>query len=65
MNSPWGIEFNLIKETCLTREAILWKISWINIKMMLADAPKYKPGKNEPQGDPLETEDDFKDFLKL
>lgn len=65
MNSPWGMIFNLVKETNLTWDFIMWKIGWINIKMMLADAPSYKPGKTEQQAEPLESEDDFKEFLKL
>lgn len=63
MNSPWGIEYNIIKQTGWTRHYVLWGESWINIRLMLADAPVFK---NVPkQGKELEDEEDFKEFLKL
>lgn len=67
MNSPWGIIFNLIKETSLTYHDILWKVSWINIQMMLDDAPRFKSGSSSGDkiGKDLESEDDFNEFLKL
>jgi len=64
MNSPWGINYSIIKETGYTWRYLLWGISWINVRMMLADAPAYRPGKAE-KGKDLEDEDDFKEFLKL
>ena len=63
MNSPWGIEMNIIKETGFTRHYLLWQISWVNAGLMLADAPHFK--KQAPKPKALESEDDFKDFLKL
>ena len=63
MNSLWGKLFNLIKETSLTWHDLLWKISWVNVSMMIADGPKY--GKPKKEIKELETLEDFGDFLKL
>jgi hypothetical protein len=65
MNSPWGLEWMILKETGWTRKYLLWGESWINIQMMLADAPSYKKVKTEQKGADLEDEDDFKEFLNL
>lgn len=65
MNSPWGIEWMILKETGWTRRYLLWGESWINIQMMLADAPGYRKASNTTQGPELEDEDDFKAFLNL
>ncbi|MEZ2337692.1 hypothetical protein AB6735_18745 [Mucilaginibacter sp. RCC_168] len=42
MNSPWGLYYSIIEKTGWTWHYMLWKVSWINIQMMLADAPRYK-----------------------
>jgi hypothetical protein len=42
---------------------ILWKVSWINLKMMIADAPRYESGTHTKRGKPLETEDEIAEFL--
>ena len=65
MHSPWGINFNIIKEMGLSWHELLWQISWVNIRMMIADAPGYKSGKGTSKGKELESEDDFREFLKL
>jgi hypothetical protein len=65
MNSPWGMIFNLIKETNLTWDDIFWNISWVNIQMMLADAPRYVDSKDAGKNKQLEEEEDFREFLKL
>jgi hypothetical protein len=44
-------------------EYILEEVSWTNLKMMIADAPRYETGKKEHRGEPLETEDDILEFL--
>jgi hypothetical protein len=52
MHSPWGLEISIIKETGWTRDYLLWGISWQNVRMMLADAPRYKSvkkGSEEPE----------------
>lgn len=67
MNSPWGIEISILKELHWTRDYLLWKISWANVQMMLADAPSFKSGSASAgkKGKDLESEDDFREFLKL
>lgn len=41
LNSPWGRIWNIASETGWNYHYILWGVSWINIQMMLADAPRY------------------------
>jgi hypothetical protein len=67
MNSPWGIEISILKELHWTRHYLLWKISWLNVRLMLADAPSYKTKNNSEgkKGKELEDEEDFREFLKL
>ncbi|MDO3641977.1 hypothetical protein [Mucilaginibacter sp. L3T2-6] len=65
MNSPWGIEINILKELHWTRHYLLWRIPWPHVQLMLADAPRFKTGKTEPKGRELESLEDFEDFLKL
>lgn len=50
LNSPWGIEWMIYEKTGWTRHYVMWKVSWINIQMMLADAPRMgKKGKDSKQ----------------
>ncbi|MGZ3753579.1 MAG: hypothetical protein ACXVAY_01390 [Mucilaginibacter sp.] len=63
MHSPWGIEFNIIKETGWTRQYLLWSESWINIQLMLRDAPSYKTKKRENKR-VLTTKEELEDFFK-
>ena len=65
MNSPWGIEYNIIKQLRWTRKYVLWGESWVNIRLMMADAPVFKSKPKVTEGKELEDEDDFKEFLKL
>src|SRR5690606_19803607 len=39
MHSPWGIIQQVIKETGWTWHYVLWRVSWANIMMMMADRP--------------------------
>ncbi|MBD1394259.1 hypothetical protein [Mucilaginibacter glaciei] len=61
MHSPWGYNFNIIKELGFTWHYLMWGISWINLQMMLADAPAYESSDKEDikEADSLE---DFKAF---
>ena len=63
MHSHWGLNFSIVKETGYTLHYLMWGISWVNLQLMLADAPSYKiNGKKEPTA---ETEADFNKFLDL
>lgn len=42
MHSPWGVLQQVIKETGWTWHCILWRISWANIMLMMADRPGFK-----------------------
>ncbi|WP_017258396.1 hypothetical protein [Pedobacter arcticus] len=39
MNSPFGLIYKIAQDTGWTVHYILWKVSWAQIQMMLADAP--------------------------
>jgi hypothetical protein len=41
LHSPWGTIWSIAETTGWTVNYILWGIAWINIRMMLADAPRY------------------------
>lgn len=41
MNSPFGVLFQIVKETGWTMHYILWQVSWANIMLMLADRPSF------------------------
>ncbi|MEO7212659.1 hypothetical protein [Mucilaginibacter sp.] len=62
MHSPWGKNFNIIKELGFTWHQLMWKISWINLQMMLADAPSYKT-RNKDKVKKATSFDDFADFM--
>lgn len=42
MHSPWGVLHQVIKETGWTWHYILWRVSWVNIMMMMADRSGFK-----------------------
>jgi hypothetical protein len=39
MHSPWGAIYPIMKETGWSKHYILWRISWINVQLIMADAP--------------------------
>lgn len=47
MNSPWGVLYHLVKETGWSLHTLLWKVSRINLDMMLLDQPGSKYVKNK------------------
>ena len=50
MHSPWGYYGYLVKETGWTLHYILWKVSALNLRMMMADKPSFKKAaKKEPE----------------
>lgn len=60
MNSPWGIEFMIIEKFGWTRKYLLWGESWLNIQLMIADAPAYRKIKTKPE---QATDQDIIDFF--
>ena len=42
MNSPWGYYQYIVKETGWTMHYVLWKVSEMNIRLMMADKPAFK-----------------------
>ncbi|MDR1454111.1 MAG: hypothetical protein LBJ01_00510 [Tannerella sp.] len=51
------------KETGWTDGYLLWELSWANVQMKLADAPRYVCRKGEKKVF-LETEEELKSFLE-
>jgi hypothetical protein len=51
LNSVWGVVHTLMKELNLTWDEIMWRRSWINIEMMLADSARMVKGKEVKQID--------------
>ena len=54
LNSLWGMIGMIMKELHMSWDEILYKRSWINIKMMLADAPRLS--KKDPKDKSNETD---------
>src|SRR3546814_7744873 len=40
LNSPWGMIYTIVKDPGWTWHYVLWRVAWINVQMMLADAPR-------------------------
>jgi hypothetical protein len=47
MHSPWGILGHAVRETGYTWHYLLWKISWANVMLMMADRSNFKTIKPE------------------
>jgi hypothetical protein len=62
MHSPWGIEFNVIKETGWTRRYVMWGESWLNVQIMLADAPSCRT-KNKEAVTKTDSIEDLENFF--
>lgn len=55
-------------------EYLLWGISWLNLQLMIADAPRTKETPTDEEGNPIEegevieqeltTKEDIKNYLK-
>lgn len=41
LKSLWGSLWSVCTSTGWTLDYLLWKISWINLQMMIIDAPRY------------------------
>lgn len=53
LNSLWGIVYLIAEKTGWSYKEILYKRSWINIRMMLADAPGTRYAKKGTAGKEL------------
>jgi hypothetical protein len=51
------------KETGWTDDYLLWGLSWANVQMKLADAPRYTYGKDKG-GTFIGTEEELEKFLE-
>lgn len=67
LNSLWGIVYLVAEKTGWSYNEIVYKRSWINIRMMLADAPGTKYAKKGKSGRKLVmmSGDDLVKKLKL
>jgi hypothetical protein len=63
LHSPWGTIWSIAAATGWTLDYILWGISWMNLEMMIADAPRYVTGEEVKRGKPIESETDLATFL--
>lgn len=43
----------------------MWKITWVNLMMLMASIPDYYDEKEAEQDKELETEEELREFLKL
>lgn len=48
LNSLWGMIYMIREKLHMSHREIMWKRSWINIEMMLADSPRLAKVKKEP-----------------
>ncbi|MDO6808084.1 hypothetical protein Q4603_05675 [Zobellia galactanivorans] len=42
MHSPWGMLYQFMKETRWSLNDLLWKVTLVNLMLMMADRPNYK-----------------------
>lgn len=42
MHSPWGVIAHARKELGYTHFEIMWRVSWVNVVIGLADRPGFK-----------------------
>lgn len=51
-------------------EYLLWSVTWVNVQLMLADAPRFVPSKKDDKGNPkpvskkVKTKDDISKLLE-
>lgn len=74
MNSPWGNRGELLRNFGWSYEYLLWGISWLNVQLMIADAPRAKELQLDEDGNPIDesqiitqeltTKEDIKNYLK-
>ena len=59
LHSPWGTIWSIATATGWSLDYILWQVSWGNLMMMIADAPRYITGKKLKRGKDIESEKDI------
>lgn len=72
LNSPWGYRGELLKQFGWTYGYLLWGISWLNVQMMIKDAPRTRErgedGGGNPSGDvamrDLRTKEEIMEYIK-
>ena len=52
MHSPWGLLYQIVKETGWTWHYVLWKVNRANLMLMIADRSQVKYGKKEEEAMP-------------
>lgn len=62
LHSPWGTIWSIAQATGWSVNYILWGLSWANIQMMLADAPRYTTDSEVKELTDIE---DAKEFLNI
>lgn len=62
LHSPWGIIMMLAEKTGWTYHYILHRVAWVNIRMMLADAPRYAPPQEKTE---QATDDDIRRLANM
>lgn len=65
LNSLWGSIWSICTNTGWSMHYVLWRVAWINIEMMISDAPSYSSATEDKETKTAETEDELKEFLKL
>lgn len=64
LNSPWGSIWSIATATGWTVDYIMWSVAWINIRMMLTDAPRMVYQKSgDTSSNTLETADAMDAFF--
>jgi len=53
LNSLWGSLWSICTATGWTLDYLIWGVAWVNLQMMIVDAPRYVSGNkteaiNEP-----------------
>jgi hypothetical protein len=72
LNSPWGNRGEIMKAYGFSYDYLLWGISWLNVQLMIADAPRISPkkqGGDEDSGKEvihreLKSKEDIKNYIK-
>lgn len=62
LNSLWGSIWSIAEKTGWTVDYILWRVSWVNLRLMLADAPRIDYSKTKEKRT-LNTEADMDAFF--
>lgn len=68
LNSAWGNRGEICKNYGWTLDYLQWQISWVNVQMILADAPRCldedEVKEQNVTTNELKSKDDIKNFIK-